>query len=101
MLAKTDGGQVLLESLMDDLVLAIDTMIQDSQALSHMQLLDLVARVRERLVLIRQITNADPEADTLRQILVEEIEKEKAEKEAESLSRPDNGMQDHSKDTPR
>lgn len=94
------GGQVLLEQLMDDLVVALDTMLADSLVLTHMQILDLLARIRERLGLIRQITCADPEADTLKQVLKEEIEKEKAEREADAKSRPDNGMTDHGQDTP-
>ncbi len=92
MLGQSDGGQVLLESLMDDLVMAVDTIATQTETLTHLQFIDFGGRIRERLVLIRQIMGAEPEADILKQVLKEELEREKAE--AAASAKPENGMTD-------
>lgn len=95
-LAQTEGGQVLLEALIEDMVLAFDTAIAQVQAMTHVELMTCIVRAGERLSLVRQIMLADGEADILKQVLKEELAKEKADKEAEGRAAVDNGMSDHS-----
>lgn len=81
---------------MDDMVLAFDTAISQIHLITHAELVVCMVKAGERLGLLRQILCADPEADILRQLLVEALAKEKEEREAEALASADNGMRDHS-----
>ena len=98
-LAKSDEGMRLIEVLLGQFTLALDTMLSQTLDLTHTQFIDLAIRMRERLEIVRQLVGADLDVDFLKEALKMESEREKLEKMSDNVP-IDNGMTDHSKTTP-
>lgn len=76
-LAKTEGGRILLEDAKMEALQAIDTLCDTYAASSHFELVALISTLKERLTLLRKFTRAAVnEADALK-VLEDILEKEK------------------------
>lgn len=75
-LKNSDGGKILIESCLQDVVSSIDTLRSGYTTLSHIELISHCARLKERLDLYRALINADNNKkiieDALKEALLED-----------------------------
>lgn len=76
-LHDSEGGKLVINSLIQDIIGALDTMIGGTDTLTHIQYVVLASRIKERVDLVRVLTSAKSNKEVLQGLLKEELEKEK------------------------
>lgn len=76
-IADSEGGKVLIETLTKDIVSSIDSLCSNFQTASHIELIAVIAKIKERLNIIRVLTRAKENKEFLskeiKEMLVNEI----------------------------
>lgn len=75
-LYQSEGGQLLVTGLVNDVVSAIDAMSMYASDLTHPQLIMYVARIKERMDLVRVLTKSKKNRYELEDILREKLKEE-------------------------
>lgn len=73
---RSEGGKIILEDLFTDVIGGIDTLTATYSELSHVQIVVLISRIKERLDIIRMLTNAKSNRDILLKHLPESMAQE-------------------------
>lgn len=73
---NSEGGQLLIEALISDSFGAIDRLCIEVATMSHIEMVSLVCKIKERLDLIKVMTGAKARKEVLEDLLVEEITKQ-------------------------
>jgi hypothetical protein len=68
-ITKTEGGQILVDSLQRDVVSSIDELCSKYKTASHIELIASCARLGERLALLRSINRAPKNKKSAREAL--------------------------------
>lgn len=75
-LYDSEGGQILINGLVSDVIDAMDTLMMNVSALSHIELITLVCKMKERVDIIKVITGAKSKSEIYDSLLKEELLKQ-------------------------
>lgn len=78
-LAESDGGKILINTLYKDLGNIVDTLSVNAAKLSHIEMVYLCSSIGDKLNIIRTLSKAKLNADMAETALKEMIEAEKEE----------------------
>lgn len=76
-LADSEGGKLLVKALLTDIVNGIDSLTMSFSTATHIELISNIAKIKERLNIVRSLTRAKKNkeflSDELRDLLEQEI----------------------------
>lgn len=75
-LHDSEGGQILIDGLVSDVIGAMESLMINVSDLSHIQLVSLICKMKERVDLIKVITGAKARKNTYKDLLTEELKKQ-------------------------
>ena len=76
-LHDSEGGQMLIEGLVKDIIDGIDILCTQSASLTHIEMVALASRIKERRDILLTLTNAKSMLEVNQDLLAEELSKEK------------------------
>lgn len=76
-LYQSEGGQLLVQGLIEDIISAVELFSQGADTLSHPEMILLAAKIRERLDLVSVLTSSKANMEVYQDLLAEAIGKEK------------------------
>lgn len=93
-LSASEGGQILLDGLMSDIVSGIDNMTTNWAVLTHMEYVGIASQIKERLDLVRVLLNSK----TNKLELIDEMLPKKLKDDANKLFEEHEAMRDPNTD---
>lgn len=81
LLAQSEGGQELVRALLDDIATAIDLLGMSAATATHVQMIELAVKLRERVALYRVLEGAEYNQSFLITVLKESLVKLKEQRD--------------------
>jgi hypothetical protein len=84
-LHDSEGGRILIDGLVSDIMSALDILCGGISELSHTEMIALVAKIKERIDIVRVLTSAKANKEVYEDLLTEAM---RVEKENEQSAEP-------------
>lgn len=75
-LHDSEGGQILINGLVSDVIGAMDSLMNNVSTYSHIEIVAMVCKMKERVDIIRVLTGAKARQEVYQDLLEEELKKE-------------------------
>lgn len=75
-LQHSDGGKILIESCLGDILITVETLASQFKDLSHIEMITQCARLNERLAVYKVLKNAEKNKRIVEQALKEALEQD-------------------------
>lgn len=73
---KSEGGKILVDALVSDIFSAIDSLANNVQTLTHIEMVAIICKLKERLDIVKVLTGAKSHKEVCEELLEEELKKE-------------------------
>lgn len=83
-LHDSEGGQLLIKNLVKDVLGSMDSLTINVETFSHLQLVAIICKMKERLDLLKVLTGAKARTDVYQDLLADEVKREEEAPEPEA-----------------